>query len=96
MKPFIYLAELVDKSKVKLPQPDASGAQVQVILRIVFGLAGAVAVLIVVIAGLQYVISSGDPQKTAKAKNTILYALIGLTIAIFANVIVTFVIGRIV
>lgn len=77
-----------------LPQVTADGSQVQKVLQIVFVIAGAVAVIVVVVAGLNYVISSGDPQKTAKAKDTILYALIGLAIAVLSFTIVTFVIGR--
>jgi hypothetical protein len=61
-------------------------------LQMTFGVAGAVAVLIIVIAGFQYVMSTGDPQSTNKAKNTILYALIGLVICVFAFSIVTFVV----
>jgi len=34
--------------------------------------------------------SSGDAQKTAKARNTILYAIIGLVVSIFAAAIVNF------
>lgn len=61
-------------------------------LQVFFGLLGAIALLIVTIAGFRYVISQGDPQATAKAKNTILYALIGLAVNIFAFTIVTFVV----
>lgn len=64
------------------------------IVNIVFGIAGSLAVLFVVIGGMRYVISRGDPQATAQAKNTILYALIGLIVTIFAFTIVRFVISR--
>ncbi len=64
------------------------------IVNIVFGIAGSLAVLFVVIGGMRYVISRGDPQATAQAKNTILYALIGLIVTIFAFSIVRFVISR--
>lgn len=77
-----------------LPHADANDVQVKTILQIVFVVAGAVAVIVVAVAGLNYVISSGDPQKTAKAKDTILYALIGLAISILAFTIVTFVLGK--
>jgi hypothetical protein len=64
------------------------------ILNFVFGILGAISFLIITIAGVQFVASSGDPQKVAKARATILYALVGLTVAIFAAVIVNFVIGK--
>lgn len=55
---------------------------------------GLVSVLLILIGGLRYVLSSGDPQATAGAKNTIIYAIVGLIIAIVARSIVVFVLTR--
>lgn len=55
---------------------------------------GAAAVLIIAIAGLRYVLSRGNPQEISKAKNTILYALVGLVIAIAAYSILNYVLLR--
>jgi len=52
---------------------------------------GVLAVIMVIIGGLNYVTSSGDSGKTAKAKNTILYAVIGIVVIIFAFAITTFI-----
>jgi hypothetical protein len=49
------------------------------------------AVIYVIYGGFQYLISQGEPDRTQAAKNTILNALIGLTVAIMANVIVAFI-----
>jgi hypothetical protein len=54
---------------------------------------GAVAVIMIVIGGLRYVISGGDATQVQGAKNTILYALVGIIIAILAYAAVNFVIG---
>jgi hypothetical protein len=54
---------------------------------------GAVAVIMIVIGGLRYVISGGDASQVQAAKNTILYALVGIIIAILAYAAVNFVIG---
>ncbi len=56
---------------------------------------GAIAVLMMVIGGLRYVLSAGDATATANAKNTILYAAVGLVIAAMANAIVNFVLTNI-
>lgn len=53
---------------------------------------GAVAVIMIVIGGLRYVISGGDATQVQAAKNTILYALVGIIIAILAYAAVNFVI----
>jgi len=78
-----------------LPQQGATSAKLQTILNIVFMVAGGIAVLIVVLAGLRYVLSQGNPQETSVAKNAILYALIGLVVIISATAIVNFVIFRV-
>ncbi|MEO6513583.1 MAG: hypothetical protein ABIR37_02725 [Candidatus Saccharimonadales bacterium] len=77
-----------------LPHTTAGNATVKLVLGIVFSVVGALALLFITIGGFRYVLSQGDPQATSKAKNTILYALVGLVVAIVAQVIVTFVIGR--
>lgn len=79
-----------------LPNPTgvANGDVVHTVLTIVFTTIGALSFMIVVIAGFQYVLSQGDPQATGKAKNTIIYALVGLVIAIAAQSIVSLAVGR--
>lgn len=54
-------------------------------------LAGAIAVGYIIYGGIQYVISSGEPDKTKKAQETIVNALIGLVLAMLATVIVQFI-----
>ncbi len=54
---------------------------------------GIIAVIMLIIGGIKYVISGGDSKKVTDAKNTVLYAIIGLVIAVFAYAIVNFVIS---
>lgn len=54
---------------------------------------GAIAVIMIVIGGLRYVISGGNSTQITAAKNTILYAVIGLVIAMLAYAIINFVLG---
>ena len=54
---------------------------------------GAIAVIMIVIGGLRYVISGGDASQVQAAKNTILYALVGIIVAILAYAAVNFVIN---
>lgn len=53
---------------------------------------GIIAVIMLIIGGIRYVISGGDSKKVTDAKNTVLYAIIGLIIAFLAFAIVNFVI----
>jgi len=54
---------------------------------------GAISVIMVVIGGLRYVISGGNSGNVTGAKNTILYAIVGLVIAMLAYALVNFVIA---
>lgn len=77
-----------------LPQAAASPGNLQNLVQIVLGIFAVVAVLIIVIAGLNFVTAGGDSAKVAKARGAILYALIGLAVAVTAEAIVALVIGR--
>jgi hypothetical protein len=75
--------------------PDPGSSHLQNILNIVFVLTGAVAVLTVVIAGFRMVISRGNPQQIAQARNAIIFAAIGLAVIIMAFTIVNFIVFRV-
>lgn len=64
-------------------------------LLIIAGIMAVTAVLLIVINGMQYVHASGDPQKTAQARQGILYAIIGLVVVLSATAIVSFVLRSI-
>ena len=67
---------------------------IPIVLDIAFGIAGALAVLMITISGLRYITSAGNPEKTSRAKNGIVYSMVGLVIAIAAEAIVSFVGNR--
>jgi Type IV secretion system pilin len=77
------------------PRTPTTSGSIDDILNIVFGVVGAICVLMVTFGGFKYVMSRGDPAQLAKAKDTIMYAVIGLAIVMFATVIVNFVVTRI-
>ena len=55
-----------------------------------------ISVVMLIFGGFRYVISGGQKEAVTAAKNTILYAIVGLLIAIFAYSIVRFVIGTVI
>jgi hypothetical protein len=55
---------------------------------------GVVAVIMIIIGGLKYITSGGDSGNISSAKNTILYAIIGLIVVVLAQVVVRFVLQR--
>ena len=65
------------------------------IISAVIAVLGIVCVIVMIIGGVNYMTSSGDAGKVKKAKDTILYGLIGLVVCVLAFAIVNFVIGNI-
>ncbi len=64
------------------------------ILDVLLFVVGAVAVLMLIIGGLRYVISAGDQQAVTNAKNTILYAIVGIIVTFLAYAAVRFVVAQ--
>lgn len=64
------------------------------IAQVIVFIAGAASVVVVTIAGAKYAFANGDSNSIASAKDTILYALIGLMVTIFSQLIVSFVLTR--
>ena len=63
------------------------------VTNIILYIVGIVAVIMLIIGGIKYVVSGGDSKKVTDAKNTVLYAIIGLVVCFLAFAIVNFVIS---
>lgn len=66
---------------------------IQTVVNALLFLLSAVAVIMIIIGGIRYTTSNGDSTRTKAAKDTILYAVVGLVVAILAFAIVNWVIG---
>jgi hypothetical protein len=87
------LAAVVDTSP--LPAPVADAPRLQLILTVVFTIIGGISVLVIAIAGFRYIVSHGDPNVIAQAKQSIIYALVGVVVSISAVAIAQFVLGNV-
>jgi hypothetical protein len=58
-------------------------------------LTGVASIIIIIIGGIKYVTSSGDSGKVSSAKDTILYAVIGLVVSISARAIILYIVNRV-
>ena len=65
------------------------------IINVVIGIIGFVAVMVIILGGVQYTTSAGDSGKVKKAKDTIMYGIIGLIVALMAYSIVNFILSNI-
>jgi glucan phosphoethanolaminetransferase (alkaline phosphatase superfamily) len=72
---------------------DANGV-IKIIINTLLFLIGVVAVIVIIIAGIRYTTSGGNANSVSAAKNMLLYAVIGLVVAIFAFAIVNWIVFR--
>ena len=68
---------------------------VNTVINVILAIVGVIAVFMIILGGIQYTTSAGDPGKVKKAKDTILYGVIGLVIALLAFAIVNFVLTNV-
>ena len=73
-------------------QIDGSNGVIRIVSNILIWVVGIVAVIMIVWSGFKYITAAGDTSKVASAKNSLIYAIVGLIIAILAYAIVNFVI----
>jgi hypothetical protein len=55
---------------------------------------GIAAFIVIVVSGLQFILGVGDPARIANARNALIYAIVGIIIAVMAQVIVKFVVNK--
>lgn len=64
---------------------------VTTIINIIVGVVAVIAVIVIVVGGIFFVTSTGESAKVARARNTIIYGVVGLVISLLAFAIVNFV-----
>lgn len=64
-----------------------------IVTNVLLFIIGAVSVIMLIIGGIRYTVSGGDSGAVTSAKNTILYAIVGIVVALLAYALVNFVVG---
>ncbi|MCA9346701.1 hypothetical protein KC960_04380 [Candidatus Saccharibacteria bacterium] len=77
-----------------LPDVSASSDTLSKVLPILFGTITAIAVLIIVVQGIRFVLSKGEPDKALQARKGVIYAAVGLAVVFMADIIVAFILKR--
>ena len=77
---------------------EGSGSDIEGLIRTIINvfsvIVGSISVIMIIVGGFRYITSAGDSNNVSGAKNTILYAIVGLIIVAFAEIIVQFVLQR--
>jgi len=79
-----------------VPGGDTLQGNIINIINGIIAVLGLVAVVVIIFGGVQYMTSTGDAGKVKKAKDTILYGVIGLVICVLAFAIVNFIIANVI
>lgn len=69
-------------------------AQARTIINTMLFMVGMLSVVMIIYSGLRYITAHGDKEQINSAKNTLIYSIVGLVIAILAYAIVNWVMGR--
>ncbi len=77
-----------------LPEVAASQQQLSRIFSVIFGTIAAIAVITIMIAAINFATAGSDTEKISRSKKAIIYALIGLTVAVSAEIIVLTLLGK--
>jgi uncharacterized membrane protein YeaQ/YmgE (transglycosylase-associated protein family) len=96
MRQFLLFAiDKVSPGEIGLNNPATdANATIGTIMTTVYGLAGAICVLVIVIAGFLYATSTANPSHTKRAREAIIYAVVGLFVVMSAFVVTQFILGR--
>jgi hypothetical protein len=73
---------------------DSASKFIQTIINTLLFIIGAISVIMIIVGGIRYVLSNGNSSQINSAKDTVLYAVIGLIVALLAYAIVGFVINQ--
>lgn len=90
-------AQFIDDAQAGIEDIDNGGSVgtvpdiLQNIVNLLLFLVGAISVIMLIIGGIRFIVSSGDAQQAASARNTILYSIIGVIVAVIAYGLVNFV-----
>lgn len=77
-----------------IPQTPATQGTLDTIMAEVYIAIGAIGLILMLIAGLRYIMSQGDPAKIAQAKNMVIYTLIGVVVSALAWSITSYVLQQ--
>lgn len=78
-----------------LPETAANSASIEKIFGIVFGTIAALAVLIIMLSALNWAIRGGDPEVITRSRKAIIYAAVGLALALLSEMLVLTLLKRI-
>lgn len=86
----------VDPNAIGVPKVDLTQNTIGDVFSAALVFVGGMCVLFMLVGAARYVTANGDAKQIATAKNTIIYALIGMVVSSMAFIIVQFVLGRLI
>jgi hypothetical protein len=77
-----------------LPTIGAGNDNLQIIMQLIFGILGGIALIMIILGAFYMNAAQGEPQKMARARQTVMFAVVGLAICVSAEAIVTFALDK--
>ena len=90
---FIASASLATSTTITNYGPKSWDLLIKSITNVVAGVIGGLSTIMIIVAGIFYLTSAGNPQRMEKGKTALIYAIAGIAIAISAEAIVSMILG---
>lgn len=90
-----YITDGTDSIRPSGVNKDGLMSTINTVINVIIGIIGMLAVIMIIVGGINFVLSQGDTAKVTKARNTILYGVVGLVVALLAFAIVNFVLTNV-
>lgn len=88
------LASQLDLSPLPQAKLD-SATPLETVLGLAFTILGSISLIVIIISGIRFMTANGDPEALKRARNTIIYAAIGLAVALGSGAILSFVVTQV-
>lgn len=87
----VFAQQDLPDSPTNLPESGFIAELINRVLPYVFGIAGFIAVIMIVVSGIQFMTSSGNPEAAAAARGRLIFALIGFALIVLSYIVLQFV-----
>lgn len=104
ISPSIVGAQVPDRSKTAACESlggcdrnsgNSISSLLSTVIELLSWIVGVISIIMVIVGGFKFIVSSGDPAGAKSAKNTVIYALVGLAVAALAQILVRFVLSQV-
>jgi cytochrome bd-type quinol oxidase subunit 2 len=82
----------INENELQIPKGNVDSNTFADVLELTFGLLGAIALIVIILSGIRFIMARGNSEAVARARNTIVYAAVGIILSVLSFAIVRLVV----